>query len=106
MKIFAGNITELSDGQLHLVWVGKHGVAVVFVEQSMRAFLSACPHRGAQLAQGKLEGRTLSCPWHGWRFDVVTGQGLTNPHAQLQNLAISIEDGRVYVDVPDTWAGP
>lgn len=106
MKILAGNLTEFSDGKLHLIWVGEHGVAVVSVEGQLSAFVSECPHRGAQLAQGKLEGPILTCPWHQWRFDVVSGQGLTNPHAKLHQLAVTIENARVYVDVPEAWTTP
>jgi len=103
MKIFAGRQDELSDGQLHPIWIGEHGVALVHTEGQLQAFASECPHRSAQLAQGELDGRVLTCPWHQWRFDVVSGAGLTNPHARLQHFAVTVQDGQVYVEVPDAW---
>jgi nitrite reductase/ring-hydroxylating ferredoxin subunit len=33
-----------------------------------------CPHQGGPLAEGEMEGTTVTCPWHGWQFDVKTGQ--------------------------------
>ncbi len=33
-----------------------------------------CPHAGGPLAKGTLQGRVVTCPWHGWQFDVMTGQ--------------------------------
>ena len=38
------------------------------------AINAVCPHRGGPLANGRLDGHIVACPWHGWTFDVRTGQ--------------------------------
>lgn len=38
------------------------------------AINAVCPHRGGPLANGRLDGHVLACPWHGWTFDVRTGR--------------------------------
>jgi nitrite reductase/ring-hydroxylating ferredoxin subunit len=105
MDVIAGNLKDFEEGKLLPVWVGQHCVAVGRIQGQLRAFLSECPHRGAQLIQGSLNGTVLTCPWHSWEFDVLSGKGLTNPHAQLTMLAATIgDDGTVTVTVPDHWA--
>ncbi|HET6879083.1 MAG TPA: Rieske 2Fe-2S domain-containing protein [Pirellulales bacterium] len=49
-------------------------VALFNVDGAFYAIDGVCPHQGGPLAKGCLEGTTVSCPWHGWQFDVVTGR--------------------------------
>lgn len=100
MQIRAGTKQRLSDGKLHPVWVGKYCIAVVYIEGEFRAFLSSCPHRGAELVRGHLQGTTLTCPWHEWKFDLRTGSGLSNPHARLEMFPVLVVGDDVVVDVP------
>ena len=58
-------------------------VVVANVAGTLHAIDGVCPHRSASLAQGALDGATVTCPWHGYRFDVRTGHGLTNPHSSV-----------------------
>lgn len=103
MRILAGKTTDFLEGTMGVIWVGKHSLAIARVNGELRAFAGECPHRGAQLAQGRLIGPHLTCPWHEWKFDVLTGEGLTNPHARLNLFPISIEGQNVFVEVPDDW---
>lgn len=43
-----------------------------------------CPHQGASLAGGHLDGACITCPLHGWRFDVTDGTWLDNPTSKLK----------------------
>ncbi len=58
-----------------------------------------CPHRGAPLGAGYLDGARLYCPLHGWEFDVTTGACLTRPDLPLKPLAVAVREGRVWVDL-------
>lgn len=59
-----------------------------------------CPHQGGPLAEGSLEGTTVTCPWHGWQFDVQTGKTPLNGKLCQQVFEIKIEGEDVYVSVP------
>lgn len=105
MRIYAGKSSDFTEGIFRPVWIGEHCLGVGILSGRIVAFLSECPHRGAQLLQGKFHGNVISCPWHGWEFDLRTGRGLTNPHAQLERFPVSVEaDGKVYVEIPEHWA--
>ena len=65
------------------------------------AFLDRCPHAGAPLSRGRLDGATVTCQRHGWAFDVLTGQSVPDPSAFcLAKRPVSLEGGRVWVDLP------
>jgi len=92
---------EVSEGSLCGRWVGQHCIALTRYAGQVRAFLGACPHRKAQLAMGKLHEGVLTCPWHGWRFDIATGRGLTNPHSKLEFFPVVEEEDEIRVWIPD-----
>jgi nitrite reductase (NADH) small subunit/3-phenylpropionate/trans-cinnamate dioxygenase ferredoxin subunit len=84
-----GATVELKDGtELALYNVGG----------SFYAVENFCPHRGAPLAEGQLRGTTIRCNWHGWRFDLQTGQCLGRPNApSLEAYEVRIEDGWIKI---------
>jgi nitrite reductase (NADH) small subunit len=74
-------------------------VVVCNVAGTHHAMGGNCPHRGASMAQGTLEGHVLTCPWHGWRFDAATGKGVTNPHSSVPVYRVVVEDGGLVLEV-------
>ncbi len=68
--------------------------------EGIHAVDGVCPHRGAQLVSGVLEGKAVVCPWHDWAFDVETGCGLTNPMSNLAKYDVSVRDGQIVVVLP------
>jgi nitrite reductase/ring-hydroxylating ferredoxin subunit len=84
-----GATVELLDGtELALYNVGGEFFAIE----------NFCPHKGAPLADGHLCGHAVECDWHGWRFDVRTGQCLSNA-SRVEAYEVVIEDGLIKVIV-------
>ncbi len=61
------------------------------------AFRNECVHQGKSLDGGMLEDGVLTCPWHGFTFDVSSGECLSAPGAQLEQVPLRIDDARVWV---------
>ncbi len=59
---------------------------------------NGCPHRGGPLGEGLLEGTVVICPWHGWEYDVTSGECLTNPKVRIQAYPVKVEGSDVLVD--------
>lgn len=58
---------------------------------------ATCPHRKGPLDQGELEDEFIvACPWHGWRFDIRSGNSPTHP-GQVNCYAVTVKDGKVTV---------
>jgi nitrite reductase/ring-hydroxylating ferredoxin subunit len=87
-------ISEVPPGSARLV-----GDAAVFnVDGAFCATQAKCPHRQGPLNEGKLEGSTVTCPWHGSQFNVCSGAVLRGPaQVPLQTYRVTVEGevGRV-----------
>jgi 3-phenylpropionate/trans-cinnamate dioxygenase ferredoxin component len=75
----AASTNEIAPGQARLVIV-KGGEIVLFnIEGEFFALQNACTHEEGPLAEGEVSGHEVTCPWHGARFDIRTGEALTPP---------------------------
>lgn len=74
-------------------------VAVCNDEGTLYALDGVCPHQGGPLGKGQLENCVLTCPWHGWQFDVRDGQSLLSPHVKHPTLEIKLHENRVFVQL-------
>jgi toluene monooxygenase system ferredoxin subunit len=85
------------------LWVGEKrgfniaGIDVVLLhtELGFSAFQNRCPHAGASMSEGILEGCTFTCARHLWQFDACTGKGLNPVSAQLHPYSLIIDKGGV-----------
>lgn len=81
-------------------------VAIANVDGRYHALDGLCPHQGGPLGTGGLCGTVLTCPWHGWQFDVVTGRHRISPTVRQTVHEIRALDGRLFVRLaPDDPAG-
>jgi len=64
---------EIPEGSVRHVLVHDKPIALCNVEGHFYAVNAVCPHMGGPLASGQLTGCVITCPWHGWTFDVRTG---------------------------------
>lgn len=79
--------------------VGDRIVAVCNAAGEIFALDGVCPHQGGPLGKGTVEGCILTCPWHGWQFDVRDGQSLLSPHVKHPTLPLKVEAGQVWVEL-------
>ena len=52
-------------------------------------------------APAPLEGDTLVCPWHGFQYNITTGECLADPSARLDMYPVSVQDGQIHLQIPD-----
>lgn len=81
---------------------GAHAdVIVVNVEQRLTAYHNACAHEGLPLDNALLDASngTLTCPWHGFCYDSTSGECVSAPGAQLEQLPLRVDDGQVWIRV-------
>lgn len=85
-------------GSLELV-AEDRVVALYNVEGVYYALDGVCPHQGGPLGKGKLEGCIVTCPWHGWQFDVTSGRHQLNSKLLQPGFPVRIEGESVQVDL-------
>jgi nitrite reductase/ring-hydroxylating ferredoxin subunit len=92
-------VSDLPEGRGTEVAVKGKPVALYNVGGSFHAIGNTCPHRGGPLGLGFLESREVTCPWHGWTFDVTTGLNTVNDEMKVPRYEVKVEDGQVLVSV-------
>jgi nitrite reductase (NADH) small subunit len=90
-------LEECVPGTSREVVVGDLVIGLFNVEGELFALDGICPHQGGPLAQGQLRDGLVTCPWHGWQFDVRTGQHSVNSSLCHTSYSVKVEDGDVYV---------
>jgi nitrite reductase (NADH) small subunit len=103
------------DGSRVIVEVEGQEIAVFRVDGEYYALPNFCPHQAAPLCEGELtgrmvvgddgweweyvqEGEVITCPWHGWKFDVTTGQNIKDADYAVPTYDVVVEDGDLYVE--------
>jgi nitrite reductase/ring-hydroxylating ferredoxin subunit len=110
--------SELEPGDRTLVDVDGVEVGVINVDGELYAMRNSCPHRDGPVCEGKvtnalvgtwpgvgerLEERmsgdpAIACPWHGWEFDLATGDHLGDATFSVETYDVVVEDDVVYVE--------
>ena len=75
--------------------------ALFNVDGQFHALDGVCPHQGGPLGKGALSGCIITCPWHGWQFDVTTGQHQTSQSVVHARFDVKVENGEVFVKLMD-----
>ena len=96
--IKVADVSELKPGESKVVVADGLELALFNVEGKFYATDSICPHQGGPLGEGILEGPLVTCPWHGWRFDVTTGKSPVIPTAKVKIFDCVVEGNDVKVN--------
>lgn len=92
---------EVPEGSVREVRLGEHTIALANVGGNLYALNNLCLHRGGPLGQGELKGGILTCPWHGWQYQVSSGRVTFNPEMCIATYPVELRDGEVWVDVAE-----
>jgi len=91
-------VDDLAVGTMKMAKVGDTPVALIRTADGVHAIDNACPHQGYGLVTGALADGIVTCQWHNWKFDVVTGRCLMGEE-DVACHKVDIEDGEVSVTV-------
>lgn len=109
-KFLVGKAGELREGEGMIVTVRNRSIGIFKVGGEFYGLMNRCPHKGGELCKGHLVGELTSqgpgnysydptttllmCPWHGWEYDVRTGQSYLNPKtARCRPYQVQVENG-------------
>lgn len=95
--IKVGLVSDIRPGQGMSYNVGEKIVGVFNVDDRFYAINDLCPHAGASLSAGHLDGCVVACPWHGWRFDVTDGTWCDNRKLKVDRYEVRLVDDEIWV---------
>jgi len=94
--IKAGDVPE---GEGRTVEVSGRRVAVFNAGGAFYAIDDECPHQGGPLGEGCLSGAYVTCPWHAWDFNVMTGELDGDPETRIETFEVKVEGDDVLINV-------
>ena len=95
--ITVARVGDIPPGAGCPVTVHERWVALFNVNGSYHAVDGLCLHRGGPLAEGYLGGCIVTCPWHGWQFDVTTGALVQDPSVGVTRHETRIVEDQIQV---------
>ena len=92
-------IGDVPPGTGKCVDVNGKQIALFNVGGAFHAIDNTCLHRGGPLGEGELEGSIVTCPWHGWQYDVTTGANTMDESERVDRYDVRVEGDAVLVAV-------
>lgn len=111
---------EIGEGERAVVQLEGKPIGVFNVNGEYRAYLSWCAHQSGPCCEGTVSGTSkaafdpdtlevevewikeeeiLNCPWHGWEYDLATGECLSRDGVVLPSFPVRVDDGRIFVEL-------
>jgi nitrite reductase (NADH) small subunit len=92
------NVEDIPEGKA-IIAKAPHGleVALFKINGNIYALNNECPHMGGPLGEGTIEDCIVTCPWHGWQFDVRTGDCENMPGDDARKIELEVIDGEIFL---------
>jgi nitrite reductase/ring-hydroxylating ferredoxin subunit/hemoglobin-like flavoprotein len=98
--VTVGRVEDIPEGERKIIQVDDLSIGVFHHNGEWYALHNSCLHRGGPVCAGTLEEDTITCPWHGYQYNLPDGKLLLDQSATLPMYAVEIVDGVVQVIVP------
>jgi nitrite reductase (NADH) small subunit len=95
--VTVARVDEVPPGTARIVRAGERELALYNVDGDFYATQSQCLHLKGPLGDGELDGPVITCPWHGWQYDVRTGENEFDLALQLETFTVVVENGEVKI---------
>jgi len=92
----AAKVNEISEGAGKKVEINGKTIALFKKGGEIYAINEECPHSGGPLSEGTLEGDCVTCPWHGFSFDIKTGK--SQQGCEAKTYPVKIDGDKILVD--------
>jgi nitrite reductase (NADH) small subunit len=92
---------EIPPGTVREFQVDGKTLAIANVDGKFYAISNTCLHRGGPLGQGELKDKIVTCPWHGWQYDVTTGKAAFNPSVGVACFTAEVRGEDIWIDDHD-----
>ncbi len=105
MYVTICKVGAIPEGQAAAFPVAGQIVAIFHYGGTYYAINDLCPHMGASLAEGHIEGDRVTCPWHAWTFRVTDGTWCDNPRIKTDSYPVRVVGDDIQVDLPERTGG-
>lgn len=99
--VLAAKIEDIPEGQRKIVQIDGLSIGIFHHKGNFYALRNSCLHRGGPVCTGRLEGDVITCPWHGFQYDVTNAKLLVDPSASLDHYPVVLKEGEIHLEMPD-----
>ncbi|MCG8603441.1 Rieske 2Fe-2S domain-containing protein [bacterium] len=90
---------ELKPGECKVVEAKDRQIAIHNVDGAYYATDNVCGHKGGPLGDGDLDGKIVTCPWHGWEYDVTTGENTWDPNIKVAIFEVQLKEDEIQIKI-------
>jgi 3-phenylpropionate/trans-cinnamate dioxygenase ferredoxin subunit len=111
-KYVVAKVQDVGEGERIVVEINGRSVGIFHVDGEWYGLLNRCPHRGGPMCEGLVVSyleserpgevrhdpgrKLLECPWHGWEFDLKTGQSYLDPiRTRIRPYPVTVQSGEI-----------
>lgn len=98
--VTVARVGEIPEGGNIVVEINGKDVAIFLSNGKYFAIDDRCPHAGASLSCGHVEGEIVTCAWHHWRFRLTDGAWADNPKIRTGSYPVHVVEGEIRLEVP------
>ena len=95
--VTVANINDIKPGEGKVVEANGKTIALFNVDGTFYAIDNTCKHAQGPLGEGICDGKVVTCPWHGWKYNVTTGINPENPQVKVDKYEVQVEGEEVKV---------
>lgn len=96
-----GRVPDFEPGRGTMVVVNGRHVALFRLGDAFHAIDNLCLHRAGPLCDGEIADGVVTCPWHGWSYDIATGTLVQDPRVGVSRHDVRVDGDQVSVRLTD-----
>ena len=98
-KIKVAKISEIEEGRGKLINVNGKEIALFKINNQFFAIDNNCLHMGGSLSEGEIESNNVTCPLHGWQFDLKSGNNIMPGIGKLNTYKTEIKNEEIFIEL-------
>lgn len=98
-KVKVANTKEIQEGRSKLVTTNGKEIVLFKVNNQFFAMDNTCLHVGGSLAEGEIENNQVTCPLHGWQYDIKSGQNTMPGMGKLNSYKVEVQGEEIFIEV-------
>lgn len=116
-RLHVGSRNEFEDVDRKVIDVNDREIGVFKIDGEFYALANYCPHQGGPVCEGEITGtiaakkddewslsyerenEIVACPWHGWEFDITSGENLTTDDFAVPRYEVVVEGSDIYIEI-------